>query len=60
MAGRRNVKLRRGSSSGRSSDRCAQRSGVRRFHLLGSNAYFHYQPVAVEMREAIRTTSMMD
>src|SRR6202035_5447529 len=27
---------------------------------LGSNAYSHCQPVAVENREAIRTTSMMD
>jgi hypothetical protein len=28
--------------------------------ILGSNAYSHCQPVAVENREAIRTTSMMD
>src|SRR5262249_46675305 len=28
--------------------------------ILGSNAYSHCQPVAIEIREAIRTTSMMD
>ena len=28
--------------------------------ILGSNAFPHSQQVAVEMREAIRTTSMMD
>src|SRR5262245_50500112 len=28
--------------------------------ILGSNAYSDCQPVAIEIREAIRTTSMMD
>src|SRR5262249_51140697 len=33
---------------------------VSEHRILGSNAYSHCQPVAVENREAIRTTSMMD
>src|SRR5262249_53071577 len=68
MAHRRNVKLRRGlllrplvgatfSMARRASLAWTEVSENR---ILGSNAYSHCQPVAIEIREAIRTTSMMD
>jgi hypothetical protein len=68
MACRRIVKLRRGlllwplvgptrATARRASVSSTEVSANR---ILGSNAYSHCQPVAVENREAIRTTSMMD
>src|ERR1700681_1897007 len=68
MACRRIVKLRRGLllwplvGPTRATARRASVSSteVSENRLLGSNAYSHCQPVAVENREAIRTTSRMD
>jgi hypothetical protein len=68
MACRRIVKLRRGLllwplvGPTRATARRASVSSteVSENRILGSNAYSHCQLVAVENREAIRTTSMMD
>src|SRR5262249_1674192 len=68
MACRRIVKLRRGLllwplvGPTRATARRVSVSSteVSENRILGSNAYSHCQPVAVENREAIRTTSKMD
>ena len=68
MACRKIVKLRRGLllrplvGPTRATARHASVSSpeVSEHGILGSNAYSHCQPVAVENREAIRITSMMD
>ena len=68
MVRRRIVELRRGLLPWplvRSTRATARRASVSSTEMsenriLGSNAYSHCQPIAVENREAIRTTSMMD